>query len=340
MRPEDISSARAHASPASSLNRGDRHAMTEAARLFYLQDVSKKDIALQLGISRFRVARLLTQARETGLVTISIHDVAPVDERLSRQLSDHWGVSAVVVRCAGAALPDARVAVGQAAAELFMDVVTEDEIVGLAWGRTLAAMTDYLTLMPRLSIVQLTGAVTSDIDASPVELIRRACLSTGGRAYPIIAPAIVGDAAALAALKEHPDVRAAVVLFDHITTAFISVGSWDSQGSQIFAILPPSESQRLTNMGVSAEVSGVFFDQRGHIVAEDLSERYLSISANQLRRVPRVVAAAGGLAKLAATRSVVQSGLITDLVTDHTLAEAALVEPSVRPLPNPDRMAS
>src|SRR5262245_50551119 len=42
------------------------------ARQFYLDGVSKVDIADQLGISRFRVARLLDAAREAGMVRIEI----------------------------------------------------------------------------------------------------------------------------------------------------------------------------------------------------------------------------------------------------------------------------
>src|SRR5258708_6218818 len=42
------------------------------ARQFYLEGVSKIDIADRLGISRFRVARLLDSARDSGLVRIEI----------------------------------------------------------------------------------------------------------------------------------------------------------------------------------------------------------------------------------------------------------------------------
>src|SRR5258708_38102369 len=42
------------------------------ARQFYLEGVSKVDIADRLGISRVRVAKLLDSARETGMVRIEI----------------------------------------------------------------------------------------------------------------------------------------------------------------------------------------------------------------------------------------------------------------------------
>jgi len=317
--------------------RAERQILAEVARLYYLKDVSKVDIGQRLGVSRFKVARLLDLAREQGVVSISIQGVAPIDLMASHQLSEHWGLNAVVVDSSQGSEVEVRRFVGLATAELFMDMVHPDDTVGISWGRTLRAMTDFLTRLPRLSVVQLIGAVTSDLNESPVELVRRTSLSTGGKAYPIIAPAIFGEAGALAVLKTNPDVKAALDLFDHLDIAIIAVGSWDPPASQIRAVLGDADRNLLDDLGVKAEVAGVFFDEEGNTVAQDFSDRYLSISAAQLRRVPRVVAAAGGLIKLDAVRAVVKSGMITDLVTDHTLAYAALHQGAVTPAANPHR---
>ena len=48
--------------------------LSAIARRFYLEDASKTDLATEFSMSRFRVARLLQQAREQGVVTIEIHD--------------------------------------------------------------------------------------------------------------------------------------------------------------------------------------------------------------------------------------------------------------------------
>ena len=317
--------------------RTERHTLAEIARLYYLKDASKVDIGRRFGLSRFKVARLLDQAREQGVVSISIQGVAPVDVLASHRLSEHWGINVTVVNSSEGTEPEVRRFVGQATAELFMDNIHEGDIVGLSWGRTLRSMTDFLTRLPKLSVVQLIGAVTSDLEESPVELVRRTSLSTGGKAYPIIAPAIFVDAGALAMLKTNPDVKAALDLFDHLDIAIISVGSWNPPASQVRAVLGEPDRDRLDELGVRAEVAGVFFDADGNTVAEDFSCRYLAISAAQLRRVPRLVAAAGGRIKLDAVRSVVKSGIITDLVTDHTLAEAGLQLGPIEPAANPDR---
>src|SRR6185312_13585809 len=63
------------------------------ARQFYLEGVSKVDIADQLGISRFRVARLLDSARDAGMVRIEIGlPGGSLDAGLSAELCSAFGL--------------------------------------------------------------------------------------------------------------------------------------------------------------------------------------------------------------------------------------------------------
>lgn len=48
--------------------------MVHAARRYYLDDASKVAIAEELDISRFKVARLLEEARDQGIVRIDVVD--------------------------------------------------------------------------------------------------------------------------------------------------------------------------------------------------------------------------------------------------------------------------
>ena len=63
------------------------------ARQFYLEGVSKVDIADRLGISRFRVARLLDSARDAGMVRIEIGlPGGSLDAGLSAELCSAFGL--------------------------------------------------------------------------------------------------------------------------------------------------------------------------------------------------------------------------------------------------------
>ncbi len=307
------------------------------ARRFYLDDVSKVDIAAELGLSRFKVARLLEQARSTGLVTITLHDDGHVDDELSQRLRHHLGLDeAVVVEATGPA-HEVRRQVGSAAADLLSTTLHAGDVVGLAWGRTLTAMTEALTSLPPVSVVQLTGAVGSDLAESPVEIVRKVSLSAGGTARAIFAPLLVDDAATAASLRRQGDVAEALALFDRVTVAVLAVGSWDPPISQLRELMPERDRVELERRGVRAEVAGILVDDEGRLVGEDFAERCLSISAEALGAIPRVIAVAGGGAKAQAVAAVARSGLMTALVTDRELAEAALRLPAVPARARPAR---
>lgn len=71
--------------------------LADVARRFYLLDETKSQIADALGISRFKVARLLTEAKETGVATIEIHDGSPISPNLAPCLRDHLKLKDVII---------------------------------------------------------------------------------------------------------------------------------------------------------------------------------------------------------------------------------------------------
>ena len=61
--------------------------MASVARSHYVEGRAKTEIAQQFGISRFKVARLLELARDTGLVRIEIDRPGALDIALSAATS-------------------------------------------------------------------------------------------------------------------------------------------------------------------------------------------------------------------------------------------------------------
>src|SRR5260370_21746111 len=57
------------------------------ARRYYLEGASKREIAQELGLSRFKVARVLDHARSSGLVRIELHYEGEIDLDLSVRLA-------------------------------------------------------------------------------------------------------------------------------------------------------------------------------------------------------------------------------------------------------------
>src|SRR6266851_1095117 len=120
------------------------------ARQFYLEGLSKVDIADRLGISRFRVARLLDSARETGMVRIEIGlPGGSLDAGLSAELCSAFGLKHAFVFN----FPDdderaLRRRLGEAAGQALMDLITPHDVLGMSWSRTLSGLAAALTQMP------------------------------------------------------------------------------------------------------------------------------------------------------------------------------------------------
>ena len=66
--------------------------MATVARRYYLDGVAKSDIAQQMGLSRFKVARLIDRAVQTGLVQIRIGWPGDLDVTLSTELQQRFGL--------------------------------------------------------------------------------------------------------------------------------------------------------------------------------------------------------------------------------------------------------
>lgn len=322
--------ARPQSNPSDDLTVEERSRLLSVARRFYLEDQSKIQIAAELGISRFKVARMLELARAQGLVTIRLNDDGAVDWDLSQLLAEHLGLSEVVVVHANGDEEHVRNRVATAGAEFLSSTLRDGEVLGMAWGRTLSALTMSLPRLPRMSIVQLTGAAGSDLSQSPVELVRLMAQNSGGSAHPIFAPLVVETAEIARSLRQQPDIARAIAMFADLTTALVSVGSWNPPDSQLYEFLPRAEREDLVGRGVIAEVSATLLSADGTEIADDFADRAIAVTATQLRAIPRVLAVAAGARKARAVTAVARAGLITGLVTDHTLAAEALIGPPAR----------
>jgi DNA-binding transcriptional regulator LsrR (DeoR family) len=296
------------------------------ARRYYLDGRSKSAIAAEFGISRFKVARLLDSARASGLVRIQITLPAGLDAELSAELGAAYRLTrAVVVTDPDDGEDALRQGLGQGAADLLTELVTEGEILGVAWGRTLSAMSARLSGLARCTVVQLVGVLDSDrMIESAVEMVRRVAAVSGGPAYPLYAPLLVSDAATAEMLRREPAVANSLRRHDQLTTAVVAIGSWDPPNSSLYDALSNVDRQALRRRGVQAEFCARLVDAAGRLVRTDLDDRLIAIGADQLAQVPHVIAVAGGRTKWRAVEATLRGGLVDSLVTDAATARYLL----------------
>jgi DNA-binding transcriptional regulator LsrR (DeoR family) len=296
------------------------------ARRYYLEDASKVDIAEEYGLSRFQVARLLDRARASGLVQITISGPGAINLDLSSRLQRAYRLQHAVVvdtpESDGVAL---RRDVGQAAAALLTEIVTANDVLGLAWSRSVSAMVGALTHLLPVPVVQLTGALARpDVEDSSVDLVRRLGRRFGGPAYFFYAPTIVPDAATAEAIRRVPEVARTLRQFGSITKAVVGIGLWTAAESTVFDATEQEARATLHERGICGEVAGALIDAAGNPVETDLPERMICPSVDQLRAIPEVLGIAYNTARSPIVEAAVRGGLVDSLVTHASLARTLL----------------
>jgi DNA-binding transcriptional regulator LsrR (DeoR family) len=296
------------------------------ARQFYLEGVSKVDIAGQLGISRFRVARLLDSAREAGMVRIEIGlPGGSLDAGLSAELCSAFGLKQAFVFN----FPDDEQALlrrrlGEAAGQTLMDLIRPGDVLGMSWSRTLSGLAAALTQIPPCPIVQLTGAVPPPDGRDLLDLVRSVARISGGPAHVFYAPMILDDAQTAAAIRRQGDIAEGFGLVPSVTIAVVALGAWAPGLSTIYVALTSAECVALAALGVRAELAGVFLGEDGRPVPTPLDGRMIVTPGPVLERIPFVLSVAWGVTKSPAVCAAIRGGLVHGLVTHASLARALL----------------
>jgi len=293
------------------------------ARRYFLHDRTKVQIAAELSLSRFKVARLLDLARSSGLVRITIATPGSVDTELSVLVRDRLGLSrALVVNTDDAtALAD----LADVAATLLAEVLTPADVLGLGWSRAVLATAERLTRVPACTVVQMTGGLTSpDVTASLIDAVDGLARRGGGRGYSFYAPMFVSDPASAEVIRRQPETAAAFARFPDITRAVIGIGSWQPVRTDLHDVLSADERAALQRAGVLADLSGTFLDAAGNPLTMPRSRRVVGIDAAQLKAVPDVICIAYGTERAGAVRAAVRAGYVTTLVTTAALARELL----------------
>jgi len=308
----------------------DREVMRLVAELYYARDLRQPEIAEMTGFSVSKVSRILAQAREVGIVRISIDP--PTDEQpaLARELGERFGVEAWLTPGRETEPSAAARLCGVAAAEHVADWLPTSGTLGIAGGYTLDALASALPRrdLADLTVVPVVGGWDSRnryLDVN--ELTRRIADRLGAQVHYLHAPGMLDDEDTKEALLRDSGVAATTRHWTSLDAALVGVsgGPTIMPGyGTVMDRLDQGGRRRLMDRGVVGDVSGHLIRADGTIIEDEWSRRTIAISVDELRRIKRVMAVAAGSNKHQSLLGALRAGLLSHLVTDRPTAEGIL----------------
>ncbi len=310
--------------------------MVRVAWLYYVGGLGQEEIARRLGVSRFKITRMLAQAREAGIVTISIRHATTATLVQAEKLCQRFDLRECIVTPPMGPLPDkdkidstlpdaAQRAVGIAAARFLGRRLHKKApvTIGVGWGRTLAALADSFSGVhqPRARFVSLMGSLTRNSATNPFDVVLNLARSCGGEAYYFPAPFVANSQQDLGVIMSQQIVRETLELARAADFYIVSLGECTEQ-SLIYrsGLISEAELASLQQAGAVADTTGLFLDREGRLVDADITRRTAGVGADELRR-HELVLLATGVGKAMAVTALLKSGMVDRLIIDGDLAQ-------------------
>lgn len=314
------------------INEQRDHLMVQVAKLYYDLDRTQSDIATELGLTRWQVGRLLTEAKEAGIVRIEITPRAGRRTSLEVELQRQFGVrEAIVVPIGDIEDPSLIIdSVAQAAATHLASLSPKPSLMGVSWGRTMAAVARALPKdwCPGLHVVLVNGSTalttTTSRNSAVAEEIAQ---SAGGRATLLPVPAIMGSRSTRDALEQDPIIDRVLALAHEAPVICFGLGGLTHQSVLLGSgYLDEDDIARLRKLNSVGDIMGRFVDREGQIADRHLDDRTVGLRLDALPRKERVIGVAAGEDKHLIAAACLRAGYVTDLVTDEGTARRILEE--------------
>jgi DNA-binding transcriptional regulator LsrR (DeoR family) len=152
------------------------------------------------------------------------------------------------------------------------------------------------------------------------ELVYRMASAGNGTAYPIFLPMWVEDPSLVKRLRTEPSLAQVLHWYDRIDVLVSGIGSWKPPVSCLHDAFSKNWKRQVLGAGVQADLCATLLDKDGSVVPSPLDSLGLAINTKQIRRIPEIIAIAGGVEKADAILAALRGNWITTLVTDAGVA--------------------
>jgi DNA-binding transcriptional regulator LsrR (DeoR family) len=290
------------------------------------------EVADHLNISQATISRMLKRAEQENIIRTTVVPPPGTFPDLEAGVRERFGVGEViVVDCTEDRDAAIRARIGEAAAHFLEVTLKPDEIIGVSsWSETILRMVDNIHPLRGVKakyVVQTLGGMGNpSVQAHATQLTTQLARLTSAEARLLPIQGVASSREAKLLMMGDPFVRDTMDLFGAITLAIMGIGAVEP--SELLAgsgnIFSHRELIALTDAGAVGDMSLRFFDLNGQPVRTPLDERVIGLPFEDLLRIPRVIALAGGASKTLAIMGALRSGAIDVLVTDRFTAARLL----------------
>lgn len=308
-----------------------RDLLIKVAKLYYNQGLSQEQIANEVHVSRPTVSRLLRASIDEGIVQIRIDDISSFGMELGKRIQDRFGIRKAIITPSSHNLEESKQNVGAAAAIYLESFLRNGDLLGVAWGTTLSYVVKNIrhNADKKVDVIQILGGIgnkTRDTDANAMALALASAFN--GDSYLLQAPFMVKSKILRDLLMDEPHVQEHFQKLKNTKVALVGLGSTRPELSAQFRSghISMEDAQTIRNQGAVGDICGRYIDIDGNPCESPLMDRIITLSLDDLKRIPVVIGVACGEDKKDIITGALKGNHLDVLITDRSAALSILNE--------------
>lgn len=302
--------------------------ITEAAWLYYHDDLNQNEIAERMGLSRASVVNYLAEARARGWVKRYLDSDVFRGHHLAEALCDAYGLKDALIVPDG---PDDATRVGgrvvQAAADWLPRLLAPGDQLGVSWGETVFRLAQAVPqqAIEDMTVVQLLGSRPATVGFTAETCTIQLAQRLGAHCINLHVPLLLSDKALCEMLRNEPVVAQQLQSVASCNKTVLACGTCADDAHIVrTGILSARDIAQCRQMGAVGVICGRLIDADGNPVQASVEERMIGVSLDQMRGKEMSLLIADGAGRAAPARAAILGGYATHLATSVSIARALL----------------
>jgi DNA-binding transcriptional regulator LsrR (DeoR family) len=295
--------------------------LTEIAVAYYQDGATQEEISKKYNLSRAKVGRMLKQARDEGIVEITVKYHPVFSTKVEQRLMERFGIKRALIALDQPNEDLQRKQVASLVSNYLSSSLRNGMVVSVGQGRNVSAVAHHVgVITPRdVKFVCSIGGIHPRGGAFNADHIcRQLAKKYGGTSETLYAPAYAVNREQKMAFMQNETIKQTLDLARKADVALVGIGDMSENSYMVDLGWFTAEEVVLSRsqQGVVGDFAGYdFFDIKGKVAKTVMSDRIIGLSIDEFRPISEVIAIASENTKPLALLGALRTGAIDIIAT-------------------------
>ncbi|CAM4168491.1 sugar-binding transcriptional regulator [Vibrio neonatus] len=308
--------------PNSEISKQDSDLLTEISVAYYQDGATQEEISKKFSISRAKVGRMLKQARDEGIVEITVKYHPVFSAKIEQRLMQRFGIKRALISLDQSDEEAQRQLIAGLVSNYLTQTLKSGMVVSVGQGRNVSSVAHYVGVVsPRdcKFVCSIGGIHPRGGMFNADHICRQLAKKYGGTSETLYAPAYAENREQKLAFMQNATIKQTLDLARKSDVALVGIGDMSENSYMVdLGWFTANEvAQARLEQGVVGDFAGYdFFDINGKVAHTVMSDRVIGLGIEEFRLISEVIAIASENSKPLALLGALRSGAIDVIATN------------------------